>query len=31
MGISTVSVNDGYIYDTHSSYCNRFDGDETTF
>ena len=30
MGIITVSVNDGYIYETHSGYCNKFDGDDIT-
>ena len=25
--IINVSVNDGFIYETHSGYCNKFDGD----
>ena len=30
MGVITVSVNNGYIYETHNGYCNKFDCDEIT-
>ena len=30
MEIIAVSVNDGYIYETHNGYCNKYDGDEIT-